>query len=810
MQKELNINISQSVQAACNKIAPLWSLENYVAVNPYLGFLDLSFEAAASKVNQAGARITMPISFYLDEFNKGNITKSDLAKALKNSKLELSQDTDAFILNAEQQLNANDIDRVLLVVDIAEKISDHKWSVLITDRITNWASAYFDKGQALWKTSDKNCNLYESWRSEALVDKTPVIAGLKNFHQTLNNIPSTPAEAIEYCLEQLEVPTAGQETYLYTLLMKVGGWSAYCSGIDWDNNLYGGATNYKESFLAVLLAWELCLLKGVAGDKLNTYWQKFKKQLPELQASTKTNEALKIQLCLQSAYDIATQRKLIEKVNTQENTSTDDKITTKVQAFFCIDVRSEVYRRNLEMIAPEVETKGFAGFFGMAVDYSPSAQENSEKQCPVLIPAGPKVQDDFNSTENNEKVAVAKKSQQEYLKAWKSFKSGAVTGFSFVSSLGLTYIPKLISDTFGFTRPSPNPSEAGLNEALTLEKDVQLNISIEEQIKMGHAALTAMSLKSDFAKLVLFAGHGSSTVNNPHATGLDCGACGGRTGEVNARVAAKILNNPDVRKGVAELGIEIPTDTLFLAGLHDTTTDELTIYNQNQIPASHQTALNELKAWLQKAGQATRTERATRFSSDSAEMTDQSILFRSKDWSQVRPEWGLAGCDTFVVAPRARTKKVSLNGKSFLHEYNWKEDENSGVLTAIMSAPMVVTSWINLQYYASTVDQENFGAGNKTLHNVVGGFGVIEGQGGDLRTGLAMQSVHDGKNFQHLPARLNVVIEAPLEAMNSIIKDVEVVKNLCDNNWIQLLAMNENGKISHRYTGNLEWEVVES
>ena len=45
-------------------------------------------------------------------------------------------------------------------------------------------------------------------------------------------------------------------------------------------------------------------------------------------------------------------------------------------------------------------------------------------------------------------------------------------------------------------------------------------------------------MTGDFARLVLLAGHGSSTVNNPYATGLDCGACGGHTGEANARVAA--------------------------------------------------------------------------------------------------------------------------------------------------------------------------------------------------------------------------------------------------------------------------------
>ncbi len=121
---------------------------------------------------------------------------------------------------------------------------------------------------------------------------------------------------------------------------------------------------------------------------------------------------------------------------------------------------------------------------------------------------------------------------------------------------------------------------------------------------------------------------------------------------------------------------------------------------------------------------------------------------------------------------------------------------------------MVVTSWINLQYYASTVDNKHFGSGNKTLHNVTAGVAVLEGFSGDLRVGLPMQSVHDGVKYQHEPVRLNVVIEAPLDAMNTILQKHASVRNLCDNGWIYLLAMDEQGKVSHRYVGDLTWEAV--
>jgi uncharacterized protein YbcC (UPF0753/DUF2309 family) len=159
-----------------------------------------------------------------------------------------------------------------------------------------------------------------------------------------------------------------------------------------------------------------------------------------------------------------------------------------------------------------------------------------------------------------------------------------------------------------------------------------------------------------------------------------------------------------------------------------------------------------------------------------------------------------------VVAPRECSAGLDLGGRSFLHSYVWHNDPGFGVLELIMTAPMVVTSWISLQYYASTVDNRVFGAGNKTLHNVVGRVGVYEGNGGDLRAGLPWQSVHDGERYQHEPLRLSVVIAAPIDAMNGVLRKHDMVRALCDNGWVQLLAMDDAGRITHRYRRDLAWE----
>ena len=159
------------------------------------------------------------------------------------------------------------------------------------------------------------------------------------------------------------------------------------------------------------------------------------------------------------------------------------------------------------------------------------------------------------------------------------------------------------------------------------------------------------------------------------------------------------------------------------------------------------------------------------------------------------------------MAPRRRTRHADLGGRSFLHDYDWRLDTDLSVLTLIMTAPMVVTNWINLQYNASTVDNRRYGSGNKVLHNTVGGrIGVFEGNGGDLRIGLSMQSLHDGHTLRHRPLRLSVLIEAPRAGIDSIIDAHAVVHDLVANGWIHLLRIEPSTGDVERWTPD-GWEA---
>jgi uncharacterized protein YbcC (UPF0753/DUF2309 family) len=817
--------LEERLQAACRRIAPLWSLQNFVAVNPYLGLTDRRFEdAAAFLAGAAGARSTLSVEQYLDAVDRGRIGTDDLAAALADQDRVLTRDVAAFLDEVRASAGGSvDLARVATVYDVAASVTGRDWPHLCTDRVAAWAAAYFDAGQALWRSADPSASLFGAWKDEAGIDRTPEVMGLRRFRATVRSLPDDPVAAAEAALTELGVPADGLDPYLHRVLMRVGGWAAHAARITWEHQLRGEDDDTVVQFLAVLLCWEVGVLRGVPGGDLASRWVEAAGTLAEVGPQPEVDLPLARLLVLQDAYERAEQRRIVTTLGSAAASpapTTDGPATEgrpRAQAVFCIDVRSEVFRRHLEAAAPDVRTIGFAGFFGFPVEYVPIAHATGEAQCPVLLTPGYTVAESLPGAGRTEAAAEARTLSHHVRRAWKSFKMGAISCFSFVGPVGLIYLPKMFSDSYGWTRPVRRPEDEALDDRDAADKGPTLapvpgladsGIAMGQRVDLAEGALRAMSLVDGFAPVVAILGHGASTVNNPYDTGLDCGACGGHTGEANARVATSILNDPEVRRELADRGIDIPADTWFVAGQHNTTTDEVTLFDRSAVPAPAADGVAALAQDLAAAGGSTRAERGRRMGITDPGIVDDAVTRRSTDWAQVRPEWGLAGCSAFVVAPRHRTQGLDLGGRSFLHSYDWRLDEGFGVLELIMTAPMVVASWISLQYYASTVENRLFGSGNKTLHNVVGRLGVLEGTAGDLRVGLPWQSVHDGESLQHEPVRLNVVIEAPRDAMDVVLRAHPEVKDLCDNGWIHLLAMDDGGAVSHRYAGDLQWEPL--
>ena len=408
-------------------------------------------------------------------------------------------------------------------------------------------------------------------------------------------------------------------------------------------------------------------------------------------------------------------------------------------------------------------------------------------------------------------AAAARQRQFALTDTLQSVSRWPAAAFSFVEAAGVGYAGKL----FDWLRPSATRARdrddlAGLPVRLrAVCRPVLQGLDLSTKITLAGRVLHAMGLDQGLAPLVLLVGHGSQSANNAQAAALDCGACCGQTGEVNSRVLARLLNDPAVRAGLRAQRVNVPDSTWFVGALHNTTTDEIEGFDLDLLPAEAHARWEAVQAALAQAGDQVRRERAPSLQVDAELSSDQllqSLRQRANDGAQTRPEWGLAGNAAFVIAPRTRTRGVSLAGRSFLHDYDYHNDADGSVLELLMTAPMLVTHWINWQYHASTVDPLRLGSGNKVLHNVVGGhIGVFEGNGGDLRIGLAHQSVHNGERSLHEPVRLTVAIEAPQAMIDRIIAAHAVVRQLLDHQWLHLWRLE--GSQAWRYDSGA-WVAV--
>jgi uncharacterized protein len=812
-------NIAQSIARACERIAPTWPLDQLIAVNPYWGWRQHPAAQCAAQLGVLGhTRLTMPRSWFAAQWQAGALQQTHIEQAIEFMRSPLAAQRVVAALHSTEA----PLPTLPLLPQLRDQSQTHwpmSWSETVTHQISQHCAAYFDAGQARWHAT-RDAGLYGSWRNQMLADRgISWHRGRTKAHAALQAQPQDPLDLIAQALSALGIASTGHTAYLTALLLSINGWAAWCAYERWQARLAGKDDDHIIELLAIRLAWEWLLHEDAEPGALTPAWASAWNTL-DAQVQT-LQDAQQVDWVLQTALELAYQESICTGLRAPPSAASTP--ATEVQAVFCIDVRSEVFRRALEQTDASIHTRGFAGFFGLPIAYNPLGSDLTRPQLPGLLASAMTASEaaglqanDAQSRPLAQVLAAQRKRGLQWRKQWADLRGLAASGFSFVETCGLLYGGKLLADSLPSTATPPRWEDTGLpRSASALRPELASTAADPAGVaQMVKNILYAMGLTSGFAPLVLLAGHGSQSANNPHAAGLDCGACGGQTGEVNARVLAGILNTPQVRAHLYGLGVEIPASTHFVPGLHNTTTDEVVLFDTEAVQPALANALAQLRTALTQAGQRARAERAESLglaaSAGNAHALQTAVAQRANDWAQVRPEWALANNAAFIVAPRGRTQHLNLHGRSFLHDYDWRKDADLAVLELIMTAPMVVTNWINLQYHASTVDNQRYGSGNKVLHNVVGGrLGVFEGNGGDLRIGLPVQSLHDGQHLRHTPLRLSVFIEAPRAGIETMIAKHAVVRDLIHNAWLHLLRIDPQTNAIERYAAGM-WQAAEA
>ncbi|GAA4034092.1 DUF2309 domain-containing protein [Actimicrobium antarcticum] len=805
-----NRDIEAACEQACNTIAPAWPLDRAIAVNPHWSRIDKPVRQVAARMAVLGGiQVFPPRDGQLRAWQEGRIGSEDLDLALSRVPAAKSAGlTPAQCVAALR--TAPVVVRLPVLIDVLDndplRHTRLSWRQAVTHQVSQTCAAYFDEHQADWQP-ERSQGLYAFWRETLQHDHgIGFLMGLPDMERALDALPATRQDAERWVLQRLGLPPAVWADYLEAVLLTVNGWASWCAYLGWQARLEERQDTHTRDLLAIRLAWGVLLLEcknkaaaAQAYDALNGEWGRAATLLAQAE------DALLVDEVWQVALELGYQRWLAQQLLGTDHTSAVAQALT-VQAAFCIDVRSEPMRRALEAACPAMETVGFAGFFGLPVAYTPLATLARRPQLPGLLapamevadrivtskPAGGKTDDALQSA-----AARARHDRFGWSEQWHAASRWPGSAFSFVEAAGVGYLAKLGQWINPAKHARARDDLDGLPARYrSICRPQLVGLARDARVSLASGVLHAMGLDRRCAPLVLLVGHGSQSTNNAHAAALDCGACCGQTGEVNARSLAQLLNASDVRAALRTQGLNIPDATWFVAALHNTTTDEIEGFDLDLAPLAAQEHWNRLQDGFAQASDQVRRERAPSLKlnphAPCGELLDQ-LRRRANDGAQTRPEWGLAGNAAFVIAPRHRSLGLTLEGRSFLHDYDASQDGDGSVLELLMTAPMLVTHWINWQYHASTCDPLRLGSGNKVLHNVVGGnIGVFEGNGGDLRIGLSRQSLHDGERWMHEPLRLTVVIDAPQKAIDRVIGKHAVLRQLLDNGWLHLWRYDQN------------------
>lgn len=654
-------------------------------------------------------------------------------------------------------------------------------------RIVN---SFFDQGIAMWRFPIWDKGLLESLRELERSSMTSLFNTPR-----ARRLLADPATRLEDLLGIVVGDERYWEQYLYDQQFAHPGWSGMVAVLE---AAPVGLVDRRDASLHDLVAFELLLEIDALDRQFGEIWAPIcvKAGAPpmDVMAPVEPSELDRALALWQEAFEWSYYDDVLAGIaaGPAAPASTGP---TPFQLVMCIDDRSCSVRRYVEAAVPGARTYGTPGFFGVETYYRPAEGLHNTKVCPAPVMPRYLLKEVESKSRHRADMHLAKQSH------------GVFSGWVISQTVGLWAALRLILNIFHPTATSGTAlavDHVGRESRLTVEHKgetdggLQVGFTVPEMALRVQNMLTSIGLVRDFAPLVYVVGHGSSSINNPHYSAYDCGACSGRPGSVNARAFCEMANHPEVRKLLAERGFAIPAGTMFVAGLHDTSRDEFTYYGVASLPGPLAQSHAQYAQAIERALDLNAKERSRRFESidtrEAPEEIHRRVRVRTVSLFEPRPELNHATNSLCIVGRREVTDHLFLDRRSFLNSYDWRVDPEGKFLLGILNAAAPVCGGINLEYYFSRVDNQVLGAGTKLPHNVMGLIGVSNGMEGDLRPGLPSQMIE-----VHDPVRLLIVVEQVPDVVLSTIRTNPATYEWFDKEWVHLAVVDPRDRSLHRF-----------
>lgn len=647
-------------------------------------------------------------------------------------------------------------------------------------------ASYLDQGVSIWNFPGYSKDFMKSLRD---LERNSMIGIFKS--KRAKKLLFTPNLKIESLLKILVGDEELFEHYLFDQQFAHPGWSGLIAVIE-DNpqTLLDRKSISLIDLIKIELLMEIDALDTHFGEIWAPLGSKISNPKANLFASVHRTKVDELKEIWQEAYEWSFYDQVLFGLKNFKALEKDDK-EKSFQAIFCIDDRECSIRRHIEEVDVNCETLGTAGHFNVEFYFQPEDGKFYTKVCPAPLTPNFLIQEKKSSSKKKKDFHFNKQSHS------------LVVGWFLTHTIGLWSGIRLALSIF---KPTMNASTSASSmhmdpsSTLTIENKsdekvdgLQLGFKVLEMTDRVEGLLKSIGLVKDFAPLVYVIGHGSTSVNNTHYAGYDCGACSGRPGSVNARVVSFMANKAEVRLELAKRGIVIPAETQFVGALHDTSRDEISYFDCDVLSEENKKKhlVNEISFHL--ALDKNSKERSRRFVSintdNSAKNIHKKVKTRSVSLFETRPELNHATNALAIVGRRSFTKNVFLDRRSFLNSFDYQVDPEGEYLLNILNAVAPVCGGINLEYYFSRMDNHNLGAGTKLPHNVVGLIGVANGTDGDLRTGLPKQMIE-----VHDPICLMVIVEHFPKIVLETIQKNPATYNWFEKDWVKLVACNPETK----------------